>query len=401
MPETDAMNPGNSIFRSPLDKPLELLTEEDISQLTREDCRKFLKDKGMRRPSWNKSQAIQQVISLKNLLETKIGSVAGTGAGDGTGIRHEISVSRPENPPEASTNINFLFFHEKLTAFIFIFFCFITKLRSVDFQISVPADESVPWRRKDPQKPDFSGGLPGPLAATDNKSTSPRFCIFYLLLLLHSLFFELTAGVTNGLVGQMTIFYCGKVNVYDGIPADKARAILQLAASPVHWPLDAPSSRASALQPLPCHSHATSVRLDPAPAAISPTLQTAKLTENSQQYREEGKMFREIEPEVEGITSRKASVRRYLEKRKDRGRFKSNKKIGGSSSSRLQMYLNHQVGSQVPNEQPSRSSTSSPPQPRPPHTPTRCSSVENQVKNVDLSDKGKLQSPLSFTCLLI
>ncbi|XP_022033319.1 protein TIFY 4B-like [Helianthus annuus] len=54
---------------SPLDKPLHLLTEDDISQVTREQCRQFLKQKGMRRPSWNKSQAIQQVIMLKALLE--------------------------------------------------------------------------------------------------------------------------------------------------------------------------------------------------------------------------------------------------------------------------------------------------------------------------------------------
>lgn len=26
---------------------------------------------------------------------------------------------------------------------------------------------------------------------------------------------------TNGVDGQMTIFYCGKVNVYDGVPPDK------------------------------------------------------------------------------------------------------------------------------------------------------------------------------------
>ncbi|EPS57471.1 hypothetical protein M569_17347, partial [Genlisea aurea] len=53
-----------------LQKPLQKLTEDDIAQLTREDCRRYLKEKGMRRPSWNKSQAIQQVIMLKSLLET-------------------------------------------------------------------------------------------------------------------------------------------------------------------------------------------------------------------------------------------------------------------------------------------------------------------------------------------
>lgn len=37
--------------RSPLDKPLYLLTEDDISQVTREDCRRYLKSKGHLSPS--------------------------------------------------------------------------------------------------------------------------------------------------------------------------------------------------------------------------------------------------------------------------------------------------------------------------------------------------------------
>lgn len=40
------MNAGTTAFRSILDKPLNQLTEDDISQLTREDCRKYLKEKG-------------------------------------------------------------------------------------------------------------------------------------------------------------------------------------------------------------------------------------------------------------------------------------------------------------------------------------------------------------------
>ena len=84
----------------------EELTDEDIIQLTREDFHRYLKEKGlyaifliliystafaestysanththsdisfstkigMRRPFWNKSQAIQQVLSLKILLDS-------------------------------------------------------------------------------------------------------------------------------------------------------------------------------------------------------------------------------------------------------------------------------------------------------------------------------------------
>ncbi|KAF8392325.1 hypothetical protein HHK36_022667 [Tetracentron sinense] len=350
VPDSDAMAAADTAFRSPLDKPLNQLTEEDISQLTREDCRRYLKQKGMRRPSWNKSQAIEQVISLKNLLETKTDSRTGASASAGT--RQEISFARPEKSPEVRTNINFT-----TPASV--------KVTRPDFKISGSADNTVPFRRKDPPKPAFSGDLSTRLPA-NSTAISPR-----------------TAGVTNRPVGQMTIFYGGKVNVYDGVPSDKARAILEFAARH-NFPQDAPSSGTTAVKPLPYHLHATSAT----PAVISSSLQTA--------YREEVKMSREIDPDVEGPTSRKASVRRYLEKRKDRGRFMNNRKMEGSSSSRLQMYLNHQVRSQTPNEQSSQSGTCSPPQPRPPHTPTRCSSVENQTNNVnfsvDLNKKGKLQS---------
>lgn len=46
MPEYDVMTPEESISKSILEKPLHQLTEDDISQLTREDCRRYLKDKG-------------------------------------------------------------------------------------------------------------------------------------------------------------------------------------------------------------------------------------------------------------------------------------------------------------------------------------------------------------------
>uniref|UniRef100_A0A2P2IRP2 Uncharacterized protein n=1 Tax=Rhizophora mucronata TaxID=61149 RepID=A0A2P2IRP2_RHIMU len=55
----------------------------------------------MRRPSWNKSQAIQQVISLKALLEPSEDS--------GAGALRKILVSKPQTtatppPPPVSTN---------------------------------------------------------------------------------------------------------------------------------------------------------------------------------------------------------------------------------------------------------------------------------------------------------
>ncbi|KAL6956399.1 Protein TIFY 4B-like isoform X1 [Sarracenia purpurea var. burkii] len=119
------MSAEETVLRSPLDKPLHQLTEEDISQLTREDCRRYLKEKGMRRPSWNKSQAIQQVISLKTLLETSPDSDAGA--------RKKLYIHRPEN-------------HHRLP-----------KSTSADAPISVPDEDSVPYRRKDPEKHHLSG----------------------------------------------------------------------------------------------------------------------------------------------------------------------------------------------------------------------------------------------------
>lgn len=51
---------------------------------------------GMRRPSWNKSQAIQQVIMLKTLLETTPDSDASA--------RKRLCISRP-NTTDSSSNV--------------------------------------------------------------------------------------------------------------------------------------------------------------------------------------------------------------------------------------------------------------------------------------------------------
>lgn len=45
-PELDSLPPEVTVSKSPLDKPLYQLTDDDISQLTREDCRRYLKQKG-------------------------------------------------------------------------------------------------------------------------------------------------------------------------------------------------------------------------------------------------------------------------------------------------------------------------------------------------------------------
>ncbi|XP_058197825.1 protein TIFY 4B-like isoform X3 [Rhododendron vialii] len=324
------MSTEETVSRSPLDKPLHLLTEEDISQLTREDCRRYLKEKGMRRPSWNKSQAIQQVISLKTLLETSSDSDAVT--------RKKLHIPRPDNLHRVHRSTG-------------------------SAPLIVPAEES-PCRRKDPERNDRSdhGWL-----VDGSDSSPPR-----------------TAGEANGPLGQMTIFYCGKVNVYDDVPVDKAQALMQLAASPLQVPLEVPFDGSAARQPLPCHLQAASGRVGPdTPVVILPT-QAVNMSDNCWPSREESGICRE-ENTAEVPGSRKASVQRYLEKRKDR--FKSKRKVATPPSASLDVYLNPQMGNQTQNERSNRSDACSSPQIRPPNTPTRSSSADdNLVKSTNFPD---------------
>ncbi|XWS36339.1 hypothetical protein CRYUN_Cryun20dG0076700 [Craigia yunnanensis] len=334
------MSPGETVSRSPLDKPLNQLTEDDISQVTREDCRRYLKEKGMRRPSWNKSQAIQQVISLKTLLEPTTDS-------DAVEASKKLCIPCPENPPRVVSDS--------------------TVLRNETTQhngISVPVNESIPCSRPDPSKSDFSGDNSGRTVISGNGYVSPR-----------------TAGVAKKPGGQMTIFYCGKVNVYDDMPGFKAEAILQLAARPVSFSQETLVDQRTAPWTIPCHLQAAGVKMSPcSPMVIFPSMQTVKVAENCHFPKEESNMSRE--DSLEGPTSRKASVQRYLEKRKDR--FRNKRKLATSSSPTLDIYLN-QVGDQFSNEQLKRSEPYSSPQARPPHTPLRCSSIENVPKIASLA----------------
>ncbi|KAK6914004.1 CO/COL/TOC1, conserved site [Dillenia turbinata] len=164
-----------------------------------------------------------------------------------------------------------------------------------------------------------------------------------------------------------------------------ARAIMHLAASPFPLYQDDMSSGSASLWPIPCQLQSSSPKsgsLSPY-ATISPSGLGDKVADYCHQYREEGN----IAQETEGQTSRQVSLQRYLEKRKDRGRFKSRKKIGFCSTP-MEVYLNQQVRAQAPNGQSSRSRTSSPTQPGPPHA--LCGSADNQAKNasllVDLND---------------
>ncbi|KAL3648814.1 TIFY [Castilleja foliolosa] len=300
------MPTDGTTVKSALDKPLNELTEDEIAQITREDCRRYLKEKGMRRPSWNKSQAIQQVIMLKALLETTPDS--------GRGSQKRIRFSRPHNNniPDSGTHN--------------------------DAEDSMSVGETEPYCRKDLDRPDSSSGcLSSRFLAVNNDSVPPRI-----------------TGLPSIPIGQMTIFYCGKVNVYDGMPEDKARSILNIAANPVQIK-ERPVDGTMMTQSLTCLSKALGPNENPDSAVLLPTLQ-----------------------KVESSSKRKASVQRYLDKKKDR--FKSKRKPEIRSCASVDMYFNHHIR----NEPWSRSNTCSPlPQIRPSLTPNRWSSVVNDsLKNV-------------------
>ncbi|XP_014513648.1 protein TIFY 4B isoform X3 [Vigna radiata var. radiata] len=325
---------GTATFRSILDKPLNQLTEDDISQLTREDCRRFLKEKGMRRPSWNKSQAIQQVISLKALLEPS----------DDDSPPPPPPMHHQPHSPQPQANL------------------------TQPQPEAPPPEEPAFLAADDIQKSASSGEKP---TETNNTNTnanvaSPRGC------------------ATSGSIGQMTIFYCGKVNVYDGVSPDKARAIMQLAASPVQFTQDDPLHGNTSAWSSPCHLPMDKDVRIPVDTAILQVAQAGnKMVEYPLQYREKGS----ITLDADGQASRKVSLQRYREKRKDRGRFKG-KKLTGITSSNFEMYLNLPVKVHASNGNSSRSSTSSPPQPRLPLASS--GSADNQLKvalPIDLNDK--------------
>ncbi|XP_074292335.1 protein TIFY 4B isoform X4 [Silene latifolia] len=305
--------------KSILYKPVYDLTEDDISQLTREDCRRFLKEKGMRRPSWNKSQAIQQVISLKSLLDPSPAFAAVKTANYAVTVNSNTSCSVKDRSPA-----------------------------EIEESVTEDGEDRCPNQHEGPEGLDFL--RKGECRADDIQHDTDR-----------------CKNPPDLQVDQITIFYSGKVNVSDGIPVDKACSIMHLAASPIQFCQDEPSD-----ENLPnanaCQQPNSNVKLNLAtPDAPS---------------------FQSMLADVEGQTNRQVSLRRYLDKRKDRGKFKMKRKIGTSSCP--DMYLNHHLKSPVIIRQSSESNTSTTSQLGVPHTviETKQNPLKNFGLSVDLNDKG-------------
>lgn len=252
--------------RTNLEKPLEDLSHEDIMQLTREDCRRYLKEKGMRRPSWNKSQAIQQVLSLKKLFES--------GPND---EKISATTNRP-NPDENS----------KESASISLLYG------------SQPESHSVVFASKDLDTVNLEW-----LAKTD----LPVFASQPLHIAQQNVFSSFSSVKQSG--AQLTIFYSGNVNVYDDVPAEKAQEIMLLAGSRNYPPSSTCQSTRNTQQNAVRAAYPSNPTNTPPIYGTGPPL--AAVASSSVMSSPIHK---------ESPITRKASLQRFLEKRKDRSRGK-------------------------------------------------------------------------------
>ncbi|THU70639.1 hypothetical protein C4D60_Mb08t27100 [Musa balbisiana] len=269
-----------------------------------------------------------------------------------------------------------------------------------------PSKEPSPYRRRDPFPPPFFAGdltCRNPIAEPDRPHPPENRCF--------------SPRTTADLPGeQMTIFYDGMINVYDDVSADQARAIMDLAASPACFddptdPLPPARRPVFRLPPGPAPPFARAFRIRatgetslssplssvkqsrqiligrlPVVQAGCPTVWRAGWRAGGCRGKQSLVRERSTLPEVS--TSRKASLQRYLEKRKDR--FKGKKILGGSTSSDMEMmYISQKLRCLNHSELPNLNEASFPSLSQPPQSPARCSSGENQSGDkyfIDLND---------------
>eukprot|EP00249_Psilotum_nudum_P019111 c27104_g1_i1 orf=901-2610(-) len=371
--------PSASSERTPLNKPLEELTEEDIKQLTREDCRRYLKEKGMRRPSWNKSQAIQQVLLLKGLIDSK--GIGGKRTDHTQGVFAESipaeSLRMQQTFPTQSQqraavneqqtlsshaqglqssmlqvfpshNMNSVFVEKLLEPYTNYSWstgrqgCIDGRFQKTNqmcqsSQLASGAEGVTSMnvlRGHGSTLPSFtrpSGSLPASSFPSDSvapmvnqqqlKGGPPGIGATQQASTLGSC---TPNAIEKPLKAQLTIFYSGMVNVYDDVSADKAQAIMRLAGSGTSLPLPV-----SPFGPVTLNASFSAASSTPAaclaalPAAYHLNHATGSVASTlSSGILSGAKQQTTTVMQPEAPPYRKACLQRFLEKRKDRFRSK-------------------------------------------------------------------------------
>lgn len=114
---------------------------------------------------------------------------------------------------------------------------------------------------------------------------------------------------------QLTVFYAGMVNVYDDVPLDKAEAIMVLAGRPRTWASSNDTNVLSGSCATECGVPASTAMNQPVSRAESPSQLTTRTACVPNVPR-----LKTIATKAELPQARKASLARFLERRKEKVR---------------------------------------------------------------------------------